>query len=478
MLVRSWLVAATASAVVGVAATAAPAGASVRTFTLRSGPVGMGDFNTALPKRWVRTPRVDGFIVRMHARLVDARGRPVTIRDVMLHHVTFRRQWRPARRHDCTSGGGEAFYGTGEEDQSLRLPAGYGYRLRRHDRWRMTAMLMSHSTRSVGVYVEYRVTVDTNRRLTPVRAFWVRANGCASANVSYPVVGGGPPGSTVQKAYDWRVPFSGRIVAAGGHLHGGARDMWLSQPRCGDRRLFDTRPLYGMPEDLMYRVRPLLHEPGPMDTRYFESRTGIAVRAGETLRLTGAYDGERPHGGVMSIMHVYIAAGAAGPRACRPLPADVRQIRKPGRFRAEPPQVTVPLSGIDARGRTYTITDPGPVRPLAPDAVVDVGDAGFSVPHAAIPAGGRITWRFVDPGPHNVRLANGPRLVGTPTLRRGASFPARFDVAGRYELFCSLHPVTMHEVVDVLPGAGATAATSRADPRTVGGVRERARRSP
>jgi hypothetical protein len=455
MRLRTCLVAVIASAGLAPAVTAASAAASVRTFTLRSGPVEMGGFNTAYPREWVRTPRVDGSVVRMHARLVDTRGRAVTIRDVMLHHVTFRRQWRPARRVACTSGGGEAFYGTGEEDQSLRLPPGYGYRVRRRDRWRMTAMLMSHSTRSVGVFVEYRVTVDTDRRLTPVHAFWVRANGCETATVNYPVVGGGPVGSTALQTYDWRVPYSGRIVAAGGHLHGGARDMWLSQPRCGDRRLLDTRPSYGMPGDLMYRVRPLLHEPGPMDTRYFESGTGIPVRAGETLRLSGAYDGERPHGGVMSILHVYVARGAAGPPACEALPADGRLLRKPGPFRAEPPRVTVPLTGLDARGRTHTITDPGPARPLPPDAVVDLGDDGFSVPHATIPAGSRLTWRFVGRGPHNVRLANGPRLIGTPTLRRGATFRAAFDVAGHYELFCSLHPVTMHEVVDVLPSGPA-----------------------
>ena len=47
------------------------------------------------------------------------------------------------------------------------------------------------------------------------------------------------------------------------------------------RRLLDTAPRYGMPDDLYYRARPLLHEPGPIDTRYFLSETGIQVRRGE-----------------------------------------------------------------------------------------------------------------------------------------------------------------------------------------------------
>ena len=115
---------------------------------------------------------------------------------------------------------------------------------------------------------------------------WVRANGCGDA-VSYPVWGGGGPGGTDTRTYDWRVPFDARIVAVGGHLHGGAKDMLLSQPECGGRRLLDTAPRYGMPDNLYYTARPILHEPGPVDTRYFLSQTGIQVRRGETLTLTG-----------------------------------------------------------------------------------------------------------------------------------------------------------------------------------------------
>ena len=55
--------------------------------------------------------------------------------------------------------------------------------------------------------------------------------------------------------------------------------MFLSQPRCGNRRLLDTAPRFGMPDNLYYRARPILHEPGPVDTRYFLSRKGIPVRA-------------------------------------------------------------------------------------------------------------------------------------------------------------------------------------------------------
>jgi hypothetical protein len=437
-----------AAATITAAVAAAPADAAVERYTLRHGPVAIGGFQVKFPRVEVPTPKVDGHIVRMHARLVDARGRRVSIRDVMLHHLVFRRRWRPGNKLPCRSRRGEAFYGTGEENQRLDLPAGYGYRITRRDRWRITAMLMSHALKVRRVYIQYRVTVDTSGRLTPVRAFWVRANGCGPS-ISYPVPGGGPPGSTNLRRFTWRMPYAGRIVAASGHLHGGAKDMWLSQPRCGNRRLLHTRPFYAPPDHPYYTARPILHEPGPFDTSAFRSRTGIPVRRGERLRLTGAYDGQLPHTRVMSIMHVYVARGPA-PRACAPLPVDRRQTRRYERYRPEPPQVRVPLNRLDERGRTYELLEPPwPARRLRRRGTVAVRDDGFSPPHVRLRAGSRLTWRFTGAGRHNVVFANGPSLVGSPTLRRGQRHTTRFRVPGRYELYCYLHPVTMHQVVDV-----------------------------
>src|SRR4051794_29687864 len=314
--------------VVAWAALAPVARAERRVFVYRSTPVAMGQFNVEFPKQWVKAPPRDGYIVSMSARLVDTRGRVVTIRDVMLHHVVFFRRRFQSTASACTGARQEAFYGTGEEKQSLQLPPGYGYRVRQGDRWRMNAMLMSHSVRSLRVRVEYRVTVASGVRLQGVVPFWVRANGCGSST-SYPVWGDGGAGSTDTRTYAWRVPFDARIVAVGGHLHGGSKDMWLSQPACADRRLLDTAPRYGMPEDLYYRARPVLHEPGPIDTRYFVSKTGIQVRRGETLRLTGTYDDANPHARVMAIMHIYVVPHAAGKASCPALPADAQERVKP-----------------------------------------------------------------------------------------------------------------------------------------------------
>jgi hypothetical protein len=60
-----------------------------------------------------------------------------------------------------------------------------------------------------------------------------------------------------------------------------------------------------------------------------------------------------------------------------------------------------------------------------------------------------VTWRFRDRAPHNVQLANGPRGLGTHTFTRGGSDSRRFVVPGTYQLFCYLHPITMHQTVTV-----------------------------
>jgi plastocyanin len=455
----------------------AAAQAKLKTYTLQNGPIRMGNFNVKFPKVPTRAPGVDGYVVGMTTSLVDRRGRAITIRDVMLHHIVFHRVGRSGGRWPCSGASGEAIYGTGEEKQNLRLPTGYGYRVRKGDKWRLTAMLMSHSEEPRNVYIRYRVTVMTGKQLKIVRPFWVRASGCG-AQVSYPVEGGGEPGSTDTRAYNWKVPFNGRIVAVGGHLHGGARDMWLSQPRCGDRRLLDTSPRFGMPDNLYYRAKPILHEPGPVDTRYFLSRQGIPVRKGETIRLTGAYEKTRPHPRVMAIMHVYLSPDNTVPTGCRPLPADRRELTKYKRVRTEPPAVNVPLNTLGADGHTHTVTTPlTGAKPLADGATVALRNARFTPGHVSVEAGSSLTWRFQDAIPHNVLLASGPRLVGSPTLSRGTA-TSRFAVPGRYELFCYLHPITMHEVVDVRPRNGlappaaasaSSSAPAGADPGASGG---------
>ena len=435
-----------------IALAAAPR-ARAETIVLRSKPFVLSSFETIFPKVGVPTPRRGGYVTRMDAHLVYENGRRVSIRQVMLHHIVFINDGIAGgqlKRTTCRGRNGEPFWGTGEERQPLLLPPGYGYRVNARDSWRMQTMLMRHRRGTRRVRVEYRVRIVTGRRLVRVKPLWLRANGC-STHPSYEISGDGPPGSTHGKAHLWRMTISGRIVAASAHLHGSSKQMTIKQPRCGDRTLLDHRPLFGRPGDLVYRIRPLLHEPGPIATGHFLSKTGLPVRKGELLRVTGRYDRSRPHSRVMAIAHVYVAVDRNASRHCGPRPRDahIHWTRRDGS--AQAPVVTVPLSTVDRFGRVHEIERPaGDQRVVtAANAVVHLRGSLFAPANLSVPRGARIRWLFDDVVKHNVSIANGPRNVASDNLGRGARFAQTFNTPGVYRLFCYLHPVTMHQVVRV-----------------------------
>jgi plastocyanin len=428
----------------------AAADARTETFKLKSSSFLLSGFETIFPKLVVPTPRRSGYITRMDAHLVDPRGHRVSIRDVMLHHIVFITSGAQ-KNGSCPGRGGEPFWGTGEERQPLKLPKGYGYRIGARDTWRMQTMLMSHSLKAHTVRVVYTVRMVVGARLKRVKPLWLRANGC-SKHPSYDIEGDQPPGSIHTKQSQWRMPLSGRIVAASGHLHGSSYGLTVSQPRCKDRTLIDQKPLFGYADDIVYRARPVLHEPGPIATGMFLSEDGIPVRKGEMLKVTGFYDGARPHPRVMAITHVYIAVDGAAPRACKPLPKDAHIFwtRKDGR--SEPPVIDLPLNGIKDGKVVEIDRPPGAERVVSsPATLVKVGGDKFLPANLSVARGTKVVWRFTDPSLHNILLASGPRHVASTTLTKGGRYEKTLYTPGEYKLFCYLHPITMTQVIDVRP---------------------------
>jgi plastocyanin len=429
---------------------ATPAAAAQRTHTFRAGPYTMADFGTRFIRETVRAPEVDGYVTWMRARLVNSQGVPVTIRAGMLHHVFFRNLSVNRIRGHCSARQPEVFYSTGEEDEDLDLPAGYGYRVRPAHRWQMSGMLMSHAVKPKHVWVEYRVRTDTAPR-TAVRPMWVRANGCGPAS-SYNVPGDGGPGSVHDRVEHWTVPVSGRIVAAGGHLHGGARNLTMTQPACGNRQIYENTPYFGPPDHPVYTAEPFLHEAGPVNTSWFSTPTGVPVRKGEVLDVHGVYDNQHARGAVMAITHVYLAPDERVPGGCGPLPADAAQSPQPPGTRRAAPYQRIPLWKLDAFGRPVELAEPESPAIEVPDGfLIALRRNRYAPENVLIRAGESINWRFDDRERHNLTFASGPRVVAGQTMSRGERAQTRFDVPGRYQLFCYLHPMTMREQITVLP---------------------------
>jgi plastocyanin len=246
------------------------------------------------------------------------------------------------------------------------------------------------------------------------------------------------------------MPESGHIIAAGGHVHGGGKNLEISQPGCGNRRLMRMDPAWGTADHPFYSVRPILHEPGPIAVSAYFSSQGFPVAKGETIRLTSNYDNELPHTRVMGISLVYVAPSSEPVNACGPLPADVQRVQTTQPFRSKPPRFTVPIVGIGPNGNARDIKrPPGKTVRLKSGANIGVRDYYFSRPNVRVRRGAKLNWRFKSRADvHNVTLASGPRGFGSPN-RKAGRFSYRFRAKGKYKIFCALHPVAMTETVTV-----------------------------
>jgi plastocyanin len=266
---------------------------------------------------------------------------------------------------------------------------------------------------------------------------WLDVRNCLSDPV-FDVPGGGRPGSTYSRSTTWTAPVSGRLVAGGGHLHGGGKTIVLSQPDCGGRVLFTSRPLYGLPGGPQYRARPVLHEPGPEHMSGFLSPAGLPVARGQRLSLTANYDNRYPHARVMGIMGVYFVPDQNVVDGCAPLPP-LQEYGSTAAGRAYPVRFGVPLAR-KPQGR---------LRRLRDGATIRVRDFSFARERAHVPRGATLRWKFDGANLHNVTVASGPRAFSSPNLNGGRSYRAKLSAPGTYRLHCTLHPTAMTQEIKV-----------------------------
>jgi plastocyanin len=445
---------ATVATIVATFIVAPSAGAAQQELTYTYGPVALGpyevDQGTALGG--VPKPTVDGYITRMEVEVVDGSGRKISPLHLMLHHVVFLNLGIPGKfdHHDWTCSVfkgldgqtglpalADRFYAAGEERNKLLLPDGYGYPVKAQDAWIMTWMLMNHHPASAKAYIQYKVTYETERALKPAYMVWLDVRNCLSDPV-YDVPGGGAPGSINSRSTTWTAPQPGRIVAGGGHLHGGGKSIVLSEPDCGERELFASRPLYGLPSNDFYRVVPALHEPGPVNMSGFTAPAGVPITRGQRLKIMANYDNSSPHVRVMGIYGVYFSPDASVNDGCGPLPQlQTYASTEPGR--SEPPRFTVPLAR-KPHGR---------FKRLGRRKTIEVRDFRFSRQRVRVRRGTTLRWKFNGSFLHNVTLANGPRGFSSKNLDDGRSFRQKLSTPGTYRLFCTLHPTQMSMEVKV-----------------------------
>jgi plastocyanin len=417
-----------ACAVFGALAAPHAAMAATQNLTFETPPIAVGGYGVVRDVMRVDSPQVDGYVTGMSAEVVDLAGNVVPDTDVMLHHVVFVKVF--AQDATCTSftnydgsitpALAQRFYGEGEEHMTLDLPSGYGYPNRAVDTWGLVYMLMNHHAQPSTVRIRYHVRYTSGESLVAVTPIWLDVRNC-EADPIFNVPGTGGSGSEYSQSATINVPETGRIVAAGGHLHGGGLRLEVSDGRCG--KLFVSRPTWGGDEP-----QPAMHEPGPTHMTAFSDAEGIPVDPADPLRLRAVYDNSMPHVRVMGIVLAYLAPGLAF--GCRSF--DPAAPPPSGRS----PRIVLPLlkRPIGAVHRNLRSTW--------------VGDYRYGAQRISIRRGTTFTWRFVGAVPHDVTLASGPVGFASPDLTHG-SYRFRFTRPGTYRLFCSLHPTRMTQIVVV-----------------------------
>jgi plastocyanin len=471
----------------GCEQTNAPAPGEPAEWSCWSSPATVGGYEVkrgtvGIPK----PPGATGHITKMEVDVADANG-PVPIDRLMLHHIVFLN----TAANDSACGGPERFFGAGEERNKMSFPEGYGYAYNTAGGWAATYMYMNHRAQSDTAYIEYKLTIDPDPAIRPTRAYWLDVGHCAFDPI-YNVPGidrpeipncakakkaakrrgtkkarrkaarcaanarrvraSIPTDATNLVTKDVTIKQDGILVTGAGHVHGGAEELTLTKPSCGNLEVADSQPTWGNPDHPFYNVKPVLHEPGPIGMSAFKTPTGIPVRNGQTIRLNSVYDDLQPHTRVMGIYVAYLAPFKAGDPAdpCGGAPPDTTYgpgTNQPGR--TEPVPFQVPLTGLSGGQAVEIDGPPGEFKALESGATVTVGDRFFSEPNVLVRPGATINYRFDGGELHNLTLANGPMGIGSPDASGGQVYSQTFTRPGTYRFFCGLHPVQMNERVVV-----------------------------
>ena len=395
--------------------------AETHTLTFTTAPISVPAYGVVTRPVPAASPKQDGYVVGLTAEVVDAKGRVQGRDRVMLHHIVMAKLGTP----DATCGGSaERFYAEGEERTALRLPPGYGYPNRATDRWYLLYMLMNHKSQALDGYVRYTVTYVTDEKLMPVRPIWLDVRNCTGLDPVFDVPGTGKRSSTFAETKDFVMPEGGRLVAGGGHLHGGGIRLELQNATCGTTP-FTSLPTWGGPVP-----KPILHEPGPTKMSQFTSADGIPVAEGQRLQLRAVYDNGAPHTRAMGIMLLFLAPARVS--GCEPTPKLDVELGRP----SYPPPFAFPLPR-------------SPAGPLTKDARSSwVGEFRFQHERVSINRGTTFTWTFVGSTFHDVTLVSGPVGFSAPWTLAG-TYSRTFTKPGVYNLFCSLHPARMTQQIVV-----------------------------
>ncbi len=161
-----------------------------------------------MPPRTLEIP-FDGWITAYHPSLVTPDGRPIPGR--LLHHVAF---WNTDRADFLCPNKDEHIFGAGGEMNDWPALPGFGYRVHKGDRIRITTMFHNptgtdYPQTILRVKMEY---APAGANIKSVYPAWFDAEKCGESD--FPLQASG---TKVQAILP--INYSGRLLGVGGHMH-------------------------------------------------------------------------------------------------------------------------------------------------------------------------------------------------------------------------------------------------------------------
>ena len=103
-----------------------------------------------------------------------------------------------------------------------------------------------------------------------------------------------------------------------------------------------------------------------------------------------------------------------------------------------------PLTGDEARA--YRQPPAAASAATAVKGVVSIANFAFTPKIIEIASGDRVTWRNDDDVPHRIQSTTSA-FAPSAVLDTKATYEVRMPTAGRFEYFCSLHPMMTGSIV-------------------------------
>ncbi|HKW87515.1 MAG TPA: hypothetical protein VJN21_02040 [Candidatus Acidoferrales bacterium] len=279
--------------------------------TLRLGPVDLpahaDHMTVAQPRDMFLILPFDGWLIAYHPRLTDAQGNPLP--NKLLHHSAF---WNTARPDFLCSNKEEHIFGAGGEMNDWPALPGYGYRVKKGDRIRVSTMFANptatnYPTAFLEVRVEYRIANAGSSQLKDVYPAWFDVMQCNDSGYTL------TPGLSM-KTGRFRMRYAGKLLGVGGHLHDYGE--WLTLKDATSNEIIAT---LGADSDVAGHVLSM-----PIES--FASRGGFPLKSGDAIDVTDAYHNssgkEIPEGAMGIVVGYFLPDDPSALAALRKSPAN------------------------------------------------------------------------------------------------------------------------------------------------------------